>query len=74
MSASKRRSGFESAGPPPAESEGRLTPAQFQELGFFFKKLLDDSPLKKWIVLAGIGAGVELLHIAWLAIRFLAGF
>jgi hypothetical protein len=51
----------------------RLTPAEVQELGNFFKQLLESSKLSKWIVLAGIGALVETAHILWQAARFLLG-
>jgi hypothetical protein len=49
----------------------RLSTREFQELGDFFKKLLQESHLAKWIVLAGLGAAIEILHILWLAARFL---
>ncbi len=40
----------------------------------FFKRFLESSPLAKWIVLAGVGGLLEVLHTLWLAVRFLAKF
>jgi hypothetical protein len=40
----------------------------------FFKTLFEDSPLAKWIKLAGLGALIEILRIGWLAIRYVGKF
>lgn len=52
----------------------QLTIPEIQSLGSFFKELIDSSDLKKWVVVAGVGAGLEILHILWLAARFLLKF
>lgn len=62
----KRGVGFTPSTAPP-----RLTPAEFQEIGVFFKRFLEETYLAKWIILAGIGGALETLHILWLAVRFL---
>jgi hypothetical protein len=37
------------------------------------KKMFDDSGLRWWIIAAGVGAIVEALHIAWLALEWVVG-
>lgn len=49
----------------------KLTPAEFRELGVFFKELIESTSLAKWVIAAGVGAILEGLHILWLAARFL---
>jgi hypothetical protein len=39
-----------------------------------FKKMFEDSSLAWWIKVAGAGAGVEILRIGWLAIRYFGKF
>ena len=51
------------------------TLSQFQILSEFFKKFLAENRLiKASIIAAGLGAVLEVLHIAWLALRFLLKF
>ena len=68
----KDAGGFNPSGPP------RLTPEEFQSIALFFKQFLESTPLKKWIILAGLFAVLtfvlEAIRMAWLAIRFLAKF
>jgi hypothetical protein len=59
---------------PPKLKAPSLTFSQFQEIAQFFKQYLEESPLRKWIILAGVGGLVELIHTVWLAIRYLAKF
>jgi hypothetical protein len=69
MSAEKRDGkGYAAAGQPP-----RLTLSEYQEIGQFFKQLID-SPLRWAIIAAGVGAIVEGLHVFWLAVRYLGHF
>jgi hypothetical protein len=68
MSAKKKGKGFEAPG-----DTARLTAAEFQELGFFFKRLLENKYLAPWVIAAGIGAILEGLHVLWLAARYLLG-
>jgi hypothetical protein len=59
----------------PSEEQGhsysprptKFTFEDVQQFGDFFKKLLDDSHIRKWIILAGIGGALEAAHIIWLA-------
>ena len=53
---------------PPEPS--RLTLDEFGQ----FKKMFEDSSLAWWIKVAGAGAGVEILRIGWLAIRYFGKF
>jgi hypothetical protein len=66
MSNKKKGRGFE-----PADDPARLTAAEFQELGFIFKRLFESKYLAPWVIAAGIGAILEGLHVVWLAIRYL---
>ena len=68
MSNKKKGKGFEAA-----DDSKRLTAAEFQELGFFFKQLLENRYLAPWVIAAGVGAILEGLHIVWLAFRYLLG-
>lgn len=52
------------------EAPTRLTIDEFLRV----KKMFEDSPLAKWIVLAGIGGLVELIHTLWLAARYVWKF
>jgi hypothetical protein len=79
MSARKKEgTGYTSAEPPPAPEPGRFTAAEIQDLGYFFKKFLEDTPLRKWIVLSGLGAiiaaALELIHLIWLLLRYVGKF
>ena len=69
MSANKKDSG----GFNPVDAP-LLTLRQMQETVEFFKKTFEDSPLAKWIVLAGLGALIEMLHVGWLAVRYIWKF
>lgn len=51
----------------------RLTTADLQKIGTLLKRWAD-SPLRWWIIVAGLGAVVELLHIGWLALRYVLKF
>jgi hypothetical protein len=70
--------GYTSPEPPPPIEPTRFTAAEIQDLGYFFKKFLDDTPLKKWIISSGLGAAVaatlEMIRMVWLAWRYLAKF
>jgi hypothetical protein len=68
MSYKKKGKGLE-----PADNSKRLTPAEFQELGFFFKQLLENRYLAPWVIAAAVGAILEGLHVVWLAFRYLLG-
>jgi hypothetical protein len=70
--APRRRAG--SGYTPAPETPTRFTIGEFAQLGDLFKKLINDSGLKVWIVLAGLGALAEILHIAWLAVRYIFHF
>jgi hypothetical protein len=50
-----------------------MTIGDVKEMGSFFKQLIDDSSLKKWVVVAGVGAIVEMIHVLWLAGTWLLG-
>ncbi len=45
----------------------KFTLADFQG----FKELIEASPLKWWVIAAGIGGALDGLHVLWLAARFL---
>ena len=74
----KAGTGYTSPEPLPPSEPARYTASEIQDLGYFFKKFLEDTPLKKWIILSGLGAIVgallELIHVVWLAVRYLAKF
>lgn len=53
----------------PARPSGKPTKLTLDEF-VQVKKIFEDSKLAKWIILAGIGALAELLHVVWLAIRY----
>lgn len=67
MSESKRATRG-SAAPPLAPTA--LTIEDVQRL----KDLFEKTHLKWWIILAGAGGVAELLHIGWLAIRYVRKF
>jgi hypothetical protein len=81
MSDKKRPgAGYTSPKPPrndPAES-ALETASQAQREAFFWKKFFEDTRLRKWIVLSGLGAAVgaslEIIRLAWLALRYIKGF
>jgi hypothetical protein len=53
----------------------RLTIEEFGTFTGIVKKLLADNPLIRWsIIAAGLGAVVEILHIVWLALRYVFRF
>ena len=52
----------------------RMTIDDVQQLGRFFKDLIDSSSLKWWIIAAGLGAVIEALHVLWLAARYILKF
>jgi hypothetical protein len=58
-----------------AIERGRYSPAKPSKFTLAdlqgFKELIEASPLKWWVIAAGIGGGLEGLHILWLAARFL---
>lgn len=45
----------------------KFTLADFQG----FKELIEASPLKWWVIAAGIGGMLEGLHILWLFLKFI---
>jgi hypothetical protein len=45
----------------------KFTLADFQG----FKELIEASPLKWWVIAAGIGGALEGIHILWLFFKFL---
>jgi hypothetical protein len=51
-----------------------MTIDDVQQLGRFFKDLIDSSSLKWWIIAAGLGAVIEALHVLWLAARYILKF
>jgi hypothetical protein len=59
----------------PAKPDGvQLTIQQFAEFADVIQKLIRGSPLKWAIIAAGVGAIAELLHILWLALRYILHF
>jgi hypothetical protein len=88
MSAEKKKSSYVPSEPPPKEDqleEPRMSASFYQEQQRFFfdqaqlfKKLFEDSTLAKWIVMAGISgvivAALEIVHLIWLAIRYVWKF
>jgi len=74
----KKKVGTGYTSPEPAPEPARYTAAEIQDLGYFFKKFLEDTRLKKWIILSGLGAavaaGLEVIRMVWLAARFLLKF
>ncbi|MFZ0314206.1 MAG: hypothetical protein WAL85_15980 [Candidatus Korobacteraceae bacterium] len=54
---------------------GMVSLDDVERMGNFFKNLLKDSPgIRLSIYAAGVAAVLEILHIIWLAFRFLMGF
>jgi hypothetical protein len=51
-----------------------MTIDDVQQLARLFKDLIDGSPLKWCIIAAGIAAVCDMLHLAWLAARFIVKF
>jgi len=68
-SGGSKKKGYE----PAPESSGRLTPAEFQDLGNFFYRLSESKSAQTLALLAGVGAVLEGLHVLWLAILWVAG-
>ncbi len=52
----------------------RMTIDEIQQLGDVFKKLIDSTGLKFWIIAAGLGAILEGFHVIWLAARYIFRF
>ncbi len=48
-----------------------LTPAQVQEWSFVLKKLEDNKWIVPAVITAGIAAALEIVHLIFLALRFL---
>ena len=71
MSDSKRKNPYT---PARLTRPTRMTIDDIQQLGGFFKELIDSSGLKVWIILAGLGSAVEIAHIIWLAVRYVYKF
>jgi hypothetical protein len=76
--------GYAPQGPPPPP-EPAMTLSQYQSQQEFFlgqvkalKQMFEESPLRKYIVMAGVSALIALvlegLHIIWLGIRFVGKF
>ena len=47
-----------------------LTPAQVQEWSFVLKKLEDNKWLVPAVITAGVAAALEIIHLLFLAVRF----
>jgi|HubBroStandDraft_2_1064218.scaffolds.fasta_scaffold304929_1 hypothetical protein len=61
--------------PPPLITETRYTFDDVQKMFGFAKQFLAEEPLLRYaIVAAGLGAIVETIHIAWLALRYIFKF
>ena len=60
--------------PAPPREPATFTIAEMRELGDYFKSLFEDSPIRWVIYAAGIAAVLDILHITWLAVRFLYYF
>ena len=77
MSANKKDGGGDGLGVSPS-GPARLTPEEFQSIGLFFKQILESSPLKTWIILAGLFAvlsfALDVIRMIWLAIRYFGRF
>lgn len=69
MSASPRNNGYT-----PAPKPTRMTIDDVQQLAALFKGLIDGSPLKWCIIAAGISAVCDMVHLTWLAARFIFKF
>jgi hypothetical protein len=58
-----------------SDQKGRYSPAKPSKFTLAdiqgFKELIEASPLKWWIIAAGIGGALEGLHILWLFFKFL---
>jgi len=51
-----------------------MTVSEVQELGTFFKGLIEQSSLAKWVIMAGAAAMasaiMEFVHLGWLAAKY----
>ncbi|HTR23409.1 MAG TPA: hypothetical protein VMI10_05450 [Terriglobales bacterium] len=62
--------------PPPqrARRPASMTVSEVQELGTFFKGLIEQSSLAKWVIMAGAAAMasaiMEFVHLGWLAAKY----
>lgn len=57
-----------------AYKPAKLTIAEFEQFADVINRLVNDSGLKWWIIAAGIGAIFDILHVIWLAARYLLKF
>jgi hypothetical protein len=57
--------------PAPSREPASFTIAEMKELGDYFKKLFDDSPIRWAVYAAGAAALLDIVHLAWLAGRFI---
>lgn len=55
-------------------SPSAITLDDFQRMSEIFKSWIKDEKLKWFIIFAGVGGMVELLHTLWLAARFVFKF
>lgn len=58
----------------PSKRPTKLTLEEMKDVAEFFRELFRDSWLPMWIVIAGVGALLEGLHILWLLLRYVARF
>lgn len=70
MSPSKKSSGYSPARPEPS----RLTFEEFEQFAKLFRKLIEGSHLKWWIIAAGVGGIAAAIHVAWLILRYVFRF
>lgn len=66
----KRRSNTRRETEAPYSPAPRLSAVELGEFAEIFKKLVNDSGLKWWIIAAGIGAIIDAMHTLWLAARW----
>jgi hypothetical protein len=66
---------------PPGDAKRKATPYSpglslddFQRMSEIFRSWIRDEKLKWWIIFAGVGGIVELLHTIWLAARYVFKF
>jgi hypothetical protein len=67
---SKEADGYTPSRPRPS----RFTFQEVEQFANLFAKMIEGSRLKWWIIAAGLGALAELLHILWLALRYVFRF
>jgi hypothetical protein len=49
----------------------RMTIEDVQQIGLFFKDMIESTHLKWWIILAGLGGACEAARLLWDIVRFL---